>query len=670
MPKARQTSPLFTLVAIVITIASLHVAKEILLPIALAILLSFLLTPVANYLERWRVPRVPAVILVVAMSMAVLGALGWVVTRQLIDLSLELPRHQNNLFVKVRSIRPDSQTITEVTETLEGIGKELTGGDKTDDQKGAATETGNKPANDLSPMEQQGMSADGTSQQPLASDSPGTDSRPFRAEPPPGPKKNDAVEVRVIAMPPSPLAQMRTWLGPLVAPLTTAGMVIVTVFFMLLDRENQRNRMVQLFGRSNLHRTTEAIHDAGARIGRYLRMQFLINAGYGVAVALGLWLIGVPGAVMWGVLGFSMRFLPYIGPWIAAALPIMVSVATSPGWTQPLVVLAWYVVLELLLNNVAEPLLYGSSTGVSTVGVILAAIFWTWIWGPIGLILAMPMTVCLVVTARYVPQLHFITVLLADQPPLTPSERIYQRLLAFDYKEPLKFARTRLKSSTLVSFYDEVLIPALTLAEQDRHAGLLSEDQEEFLHEAAGDLVEELGTPSREETASGGVTSGHSMNLTARQADLEELNFADVRILCVPLRDEADAAAARMVAQLLTAEGFQVDIDAAQSLTGEVVEHVARLDSDLVVISILPPIEPRDSRLLWKRLRGRYRDLPIIIGYWNSAKSTEPLGPLSDDAATKITTTLADAVALVRSTSAQLQSADKEPTREARTAAG
>ena len=190
---------------------------------------------------------------------------------------------------------------------------------------------------------------------------------------------------------------------------------------MLLDRENQRSRFVQLFGRSHLHATTEAMHDVAHRVGRYLRMLFLVNAGYGVAVAVGLWVIGVPGAIMWGVLGFSLRFLPYLGPWIAATLPILVSIATADGWTQPMLVVGWYIVVELISNNVVEPLVYGSTTGVSTVGVIISAIFWTWLWGPIGLILAMPMTVCLVVAARYVPQLRFITILLADQPPLSPA---------------------------------------------------------------------------------------------------------------------------------------------------------------------------------------------------------------------------------------------------------
>jgi hypothetical protein len=300
-----------------------------------------------------------------------------------------------------------------------------------------------------------------------------------------------------------------------------------------------------------------------------------------------------------------------------------------------------------VLNNVAEPLLYGSSIGVSTVAVILAAIFWTWIWGPIGLVLAMPLTVCLVVMSRYVPQLRFITVLLADHPPMTPSERIYQRLLAFDYNEPLKFAQNQLKTTRLVNFYDDVLIPALVLAERDRHTGVLNTEQEEFLQEAAGDLVDALGdhVPATEMTA----TSAE----VRTQNDGTHADSREARILCVPLRDQADEVASRMLAQLLAAEGFQVDTDAPEALTSEVVDHVAKLSIDVVVISILPPIAPRDTRLLWKRLRGKYPELPIIVGFWSGSAIIEPLLPPTQDSATRVATKLSDATALVRSMAAQ-----------------
>ncbi|HEX2474132.1 MAG TPA: AI-2E family transporter [Lacipirellulaceae bacterium] len=646
MTKQRGSSPLFILVAIIAVVAALYLAKEILLPLALSILLSFLLTPLANRLERWRVPRVLAVILVVAASFIPLGIVGWIVTDQLVALSDALPRYRlsivENVAAKVRSIRPSSKTLNTVSKTVEDLGKKLADGDPVDadDVANAASQ---KPDNASSQEEAAaGKESDATADTDV----------------------NSAVPVEVINRP-SLLDQVGNWLSQLAAPLTTAGLVVVLVFFLLLDRESQRNRLIQLFGRSNLRLTTEAFHDAAGRVGRYLRMLFLINLSYGIAVAVGLWLIGVPSAIMWGVLGFTLRFLPYIGPWISALGPILVSVAVTEGWTQPLLVMGMYVVYELLLNNVAEPLLYGSSVGVSSVGVILSAIFWTWLWGPFGLVLAMPMTVCLLVAAHYIPQLRFLNVILADQPPLTPPERIYQRLLAFDYNEPLKVARAHLKSSTLTSFYDDVLIPALVLSEQDRHAGLLNEDQEEFVQEGAGDLVAEL----RDAATIVDESDAEASTIRALSSDGQlTTDTAKARVLCIPLRDEADETVVQMLSQLLAAEGFAVETEAAASLTSELVDRVATTESDLVVISILPPISPRDSRLLWKRLRGRYPDLPIIVGFWNSTGAKQSLLPPDNDTVTKVATTLAEAVTLVRNAAVQLKLADTDLSQEARTA--
>jgi predicted PurR-regulated permease PerM len=620
MAKDRSFSPLFILVALVTAVAALYFAKAILLPLALSILLCFLLAPLCDRLERWRVPRLAAVIVVVAMSVAVLGGLGYIVTNQLVDLGLQLPVHKENLIKKIQSIRP-SDSFSEVSQTISELRKELVQGDK---GKKSAADANGKTATDAA------KSADVT-QAPL---------------PPPAIRRPFETSYETF------FKQVQNWLGSLVAPIATAGIVIVLVFFMLLDRESQRTRLVQLFGRSHMHTTTEAIHDVSMRVGRYLRMLFVVNATYGMAVALGLGFIGVPGALMWGVLAFALRFLPYLGPWIAAVLPIMVSIATADGWTQPMLVVGWYVIVELISNNVIEPWLYGSSVGISTVGVIVTAILWTWLWGPIGLILAMPMTVCLIVSARYVPQLRFITILLADQPPLSPPERVYQRLLAYDYHEPLKLAKKHIKESSLASFYDDVLVPALRMAEQDRHEDVLSTEQATFVMEAADDLVEELGeaklsadgadkavVPAKAPVTVGSSAAGNSAPAA--------------RILCVPLRDEADEAASRMLAQLLAAEGFDVDTEDTKSLTSEVVNRVADMDSEVVVISIVPPIGPRESRLLWKRLRSRFPDLPIIVGYWTGSSRKDELPSPEDGSASKVATTLSEAVTLVRSVAAQ-----------------
>jgi predicted PurR-regulated permease PerM len=631
--RPRPNSALFTLVALVTAIAALHFAREILLPIALATFVSFLLAPLADRLERWSLGRIPSVLAVVTVAFAVLGLLGWVVTSQLIDLSTQLPQYRENIVAKVRSITQGSDTLKGVTDTIEDVTKEITS-----DDADAEEETATSADAVVESANSGGVSPD-------AAETPvGRDERQAAwawAERMFGdgdfsPSHNEVVSVKVVSMPPSPLAQMRGWLGPLMAPLTAAGIVVVLVLFMLLQREDQRNRLIRLFGAANIHATTEALTDVVNRVSRYLRMQFLINAGYGLCVGAGLAVLGLPNAVMFGVLSFSLRFLPYIGPWISAILPVAVSIAISPGWTQAALVVGWFVLLELIVNNVAEPLLYGSSIGVSGVGVILAAIFWTWIWGPVGLVLAMPLTVCLVVMARYVPALRFITVMLGDQPTLATEERIYQRMLALDDDEIRVLAEEFLDDAPLVDYYDRVLIPALRLAERDRHAGLLSEEQQRAIQELAREQIEELGVP-------GAGTEGLSGEIEPADA-----TGSRARVMCVPLRDEADKTAALILGRLLEAERMTPLVGSVESLTSETVEAVESLDVDMVIVSVLPPLSVRTSRLLCRKLRKRYPQLPILVGYWDGTLEQEPHQLLAARGDGEIVTTLAAAVERAR----------------------
>lgn len=633
MARARNSSSaLFTLAAIIVAVAALHVAKEILLPLALAILISFLLTPLADRLERWRLGRIPSVIAVVGAAFLVLGGLGWIVTSQLIDLSAKLPDYRENVVAKIREAMPKSSFFSRMSETYEEMKEEIVE-DKAGDQKtkGEAQE----PTLDVEGVE------------------PAAVERWFAwAEGGPRKDRKDPIDVRVVGMPLSPLAQVRDWLGPMVSPVTTAGVAVVLVLFMLIQREDQRNRLLQLFGGANLHATTEALTDVTDRVSRYLRMQFLINASYGLSVGLGLWAIGLPNCVMWGVLSFSLRFLPYIGPWLSAIMPLAIAVAHFPGWTQPVLVVAWFLVLELIVNNVAEPLLYGRSVGISGVGVIVAAIFWTWVWGPIGLVLAMPLTVCLVVLARYVPGLHFLTVLLGDQPSLLAEERIYQRLLAGDVEEAKDVSVAALADKPLGAFYDDTLIPALRLAEQDRHGGLLSEDQEEMIHATARDLVEEL------EEHDQAAAAAESPPVARREA-------AQFRALCIPLRDEADEISAIMLKQLLARDGIATELAPIGALTGELVEKVESGRFDVVVISILPPLPPRSSRLLARRLRERRPELPILVGCFSGTCSKEMQDRLASAGDAEVLPTVSAVAERVRAIAGRGVLAPSEPKSEA-----
>lgn len=644
MAQQQRTSPLFILAAMLTALAALYFAREILLPIALAVLLSFLLTPLANRLESWRIPRMLSVVLVVAMAFSVLGLLGWVVTDQLVELGRQLPANKQNLANKTKWV---SDTLTKVRSEITRLGNFRDHPlPQTDNRaQGGAVRDGATPE---APRAVDKNRSDAGS--PLAAGIAKVDKASEIVEPP---GEKEAIPVKIVDSSSSPLELVHGWLGPLVAPFATAFIVIILTLFMLLDREGQRARLIQLFGRSHFHATTEAVHDVAKRVGRYLRSLFLVNACYGFVIALGLSAIGVPNAMLWGVLAFAMRFLPYLGPWIAAAVPILISIATSDGWMQPIIVFGWYLLVELVVYNFVEPFVYGSVIGVSTVGILVTALFWTWLWGPIGLLLAMPMTVCMLVAARYIPQLRFLTILLADQAPASPPEHVYQRLLAFDYLEPMKLAHKHLKDASLASYYDEVLMPALRMAEHDRHDELLSDEQSAFVLEAAGDLVQELGDEAFAAIeAKARVAAADSIPISsARPGEMP----ITARVLCVPLRDQADETASHMLAQLLVAEGFDVATESAKATTGEVVDRVAESKCELVVISVVPPIGPRDTRLLWRRLRQHFPDLPVVMGLWTGAATHDDSGIAESDSLTKIATTLGEAVTLTRALAAQLK---------------
>ncbi|TWU14503.1 AI-2 transport protein TqsA [Symmachiella macrocystis] len=600
----------YTLLILAFVIASLYLAKEILLPLSLAILLSFVLTPLVSRLERLRLGRIPSVVIVCAFAFSAIGGAGWLATNQLIELSMRLPDYKDNLIDKIHNLQSGTgEKLEKAKQALEDIGTELSeGGNAADEEKDAA-ETADPPALQrnllgwLRPQKQ----GDGSAENP--------------------------VEVKVVSLPPSPLNQIQTWLGPLVAPLSTAGIVVVLVVFILVKREDLRNRVIQLVGTSNLYATTEAIEDATDRLSRYLRMQLLINIIYGVVVAVTLMFLGVPNAILWGVMGTMLRFLPYIGPWISAVMPIALTMAISDGWTLPLMTIGLFVSLELVVNNVLEPWLYGSSIGVSSLGVILAAIFWTWLWGPVGLVLAMPLTVCLVVLGKYVPQLGFLPLLLGDRTALEPYEQLYQRLLTAEDYEANELAEEYLKDASVTEFYDDVLMPALQLAEQDRHADLLSEQQETVVNDSARELVEELGERLQqkeqpEDGAGAPDEKGH--------------------VLCIPVRDQADETVALMTGQLLRSEGCRVDVGSINMLAGEAINLIETQQCQIAILILLPPLGARKGRYLCKRLSQQYPDLHIVVALMHGEKYGKSKQRLLNVGADVVATNLPDLITSVR----------------------
>jgi hypothetical protein len=391
---------------------------------------------------------------------------------------------------------------------------------------------------------------------------------------------------------------------------------MVLVVFFLVRRDDLRDRFIRLVGNGHVTVTTQMLEDAAARVSRYLSMQFLINVSFGAAVAAGLYFIGVPNAILWGMLAATLRFIPYIGPWIAAAMPICLSMAISTSWVAPILTIGLFVVLELFSNNFIEPWLYGKNTGVSAVAVLLAAVFWTWLWGVVGLLLATPLTVCLLVLGKHVPQLSFLDTLLGNEPVFEPKKRVYQRLLAGDQEEATELLEDLLEHRPAVEVYDEVLIPALASAETHWHRGELNEARHNFILQSMKEMIQEQGERQQEiqakELADDARTEDRSSNLTAAT------DASMPCILCLPARDEADGIAAMMLAQLVGMLRCHVAVISVGEPIAAVIELIEKCKPDVICISATPPAATMHARSVFRRLRGQFPEIPLVVGLWNA----------------------------------------------------
>jgi predicted PurR-regulated permease PerM len=581
-------------VTLALITAALYFGRDVLIPLALAVLVSFILTPSVQRLQQMRLGRIPAVLAVVVVMFGAVATLTWVMGRQLVSLAETLPRYEQNIRAKAASLHGNgSSAITQARRTVEHLQEEL----------GIASPT----------------------VAPAPPSPPGGKTHPAA---PAGP-----LPVTVVEPPESPLTVLRTTLFPLLGPLGTAGLVIVFVIFMLIQREDLRDRLLRLFGQGRLNASTQALDEAAKRVSRYLLMQSLINAGTGSAVGLGLFFIGVPNALLWGLLAGVLRYIPYLGPWIAAALPFLISLAVFPGWEKPLLTIGLFALIELISNNVVEPLVYGSETGISTLGVLVAAVFWTWLWGPVGLLMATPLTVCLVVIGRYVPNLQFLDVLLGDQPPLPMEAQVYHRLLSMNSEEVELVVESCLQERTVAEFYDGVLIPALILAERDRHRGDLIPEREEFIDSTVRDWIEEIAA----RTAKDG-------SLGPRLASPQTAG----RLVCVPAHDMADELAGQMFAQLAVGGGVPLvlEYDLPRS---EMLRRLAELGADQVFISALAPFAYTEAREVCREVRAHFPGIRIVVALWDLRAEAERFRRrLSAAGADEVVGTLQDAVKAIR----------------------
>ncbi len=551
----------------------LYFAREILVPLALALTISFLLTPLVTALQRLRIGRVPAVLLVMLASVGAAGGIGWIVGGQLFEVASDLPQYRLNIHQKIEDFHaPTSGSLGKAAQSVKEIGKELSA----------------SPA-PVAPSSQSPKTALAKKGGTLPNTQPGT-----------------PTPVQIVDPPENDLQYFRRMLLPALKPLGSLGVILVFSIFILIKREDLRNRLLRLVGLSQLNLMTQALDDGATRIGRYLMMQFLVNAIYGLLFGFGLFLIEVPNATLWGVIAAVLRIVPYIGAMAAAALPFVMALAVFNTWTPPVLVLVLYLVLEGVIGNVIEPWLYGTHTGVSSLALLVTAVFWTILWGWAGLILSTPLTVCVIVLGRYVPQLSFLHVLLGDEAPLAPDAHFYQRLLAMDPVEARSVAETFLKGRPLVELYDEVLIPALGLAEQDRHKGALDEAREAFLFLSTGELVAELADyrPDNEPP-----TAPDSLHPPALKAS---------RVICVPAIDQADEITAAMLAQLLEQSGYIALAFPADSAWDESVKRLSLAETDVVCISAVPPFAFTHARAACQRVRAASSSVKIVIGMWGS----------------------------------------------------
>lgn len=568
-----QVTPLIRLSTVLLMIAVLYLGREIFVPIAVAGLLSFMLAPVANFLERWYLPRIPSVMIIVTAAFIVLGGVSLLVADQTLSLAKSLPDYQYNIKQRLQAFESGADgMLGNVRKMFVGLQKQV------EQEKRKKKEQAGSP----SPADQSTAASEPT-------------------QPPP-------VPVVIQSGPSSPLELAREIALPVLAPALTAGLTLVFVIFFLFQREDLRDRMIRLLGDTRLDVTTRALDEAGKRISRYLLVQLSINITYGLPIGIVLWLIGVPGAALWGILATALRFIPYIGVWLAAAMPILLALAVFHGWTLPLAVVALFVGLELFVANVMEPWLYGASTGISAVGVLVAAVFWGALWGGIGLIMAIPLTVCLVVAGRHIPQFGIFVILFGREPALSPAIRFYQRLLADDQDEVMELALTHAQDHGLLEVYDEMVVPALHLAERDRHAERLEPERAQAILDGVRAVVDELGDQPTITVAGNGATPADEGTCS---------------ILCLPARDEADELAATMFAQVLQTRGISAEVLSVRSLAAEFAEKVCANEGVVVYVSALPPAAVAHARYLCKRIKRQSDSTIIVVGLWNVTGNLE-----------------------------------------------
>ena len=596
---------LIRLATFVLIVAVLRAGQDVLIPVVFAALLAFMLSPLVVRLMRWKLPKSLAIIVTVTLAFGVIGSIGWLVVTQARGLVRQLPNYEQNLHKKIADLKKPHghDSVSRMVGMVENLRREL------------KDEVPDKPV-----------------------------TSPGRNETRPVP-----VEVRPIE--PTPWQFAIDLVKPFLRPLGVAGIVIVFVVAMLFQREDLRDRLIKLVSGGQLNVATQAVDDAANRVTRYLGMQLVVNASYGVPIGIGLWLIGIPNAPLWGLLATLLRFIPFLGPWIAASFPLALAVAVDPGWNMVLYTGALFVVMELISNNIIEVVLYGASTGISSLALLVAAVFWTWLWGVPGLVLSTPITVCLLVLGNHVPGLSFFQMLLGSEPVLEPPAQLYQRMLSMESEDMLDLAAKYVGEHSVEEFYEEVFAPALLLSEEDRHNGSIAEGRQRFIFQASRDLIEEL--ERQEEIVKEDAESEEDS--APRKATLPTPPV----VLIVPARDEADELVGHMLAHLLRRKKIAAAVNPLANPLDDALTAIDRGPMRAIAISALPPSAIGAARQMCRRVRLRYPKARVVVGVWQPRAD---LNALRD----RISATRPDAaVSTLRSAVAELEKLIAGPSRSA-----
>ena len=567
-------------------IAGLYFGREIFVPVALAVLLSFVLAPFVMRLHSWRVPRTVSVLVVVFIGFSIIFSLGGLMVSQTTRLAGKLPEYQQTLSDKIESLRGlmgGSGTLEQASTVLKELGSEL--------------------------------------QHPDVPNQPDNLARPPPVKP---------IPVEVKQPDPGALTTLAAIIEPLLSPLTRTGIVVIFVVFILLQREDLRNRVVRLAGSGDIQRTTAALDDAGKRLSKLFLTQIAFNAVFGLAIGIGLELIGVPSAPLWGLIAMILRFVPYIGALISAVFPLILAAAVGSGWEMLVLTAALFAVLELLAGQVLEPLIFGHSTGLSPVAIILSASFWTWLWGPVGLVLATPLTVCLVVVGRHVERLKFLDIMLGDRPPLTPPQLVYQRMLAGDPMEAAEQAHEHLENASLEDYYDAILLKGLRLAEADNRLGHLNEERLDRIVATVGELVADLETHDDVE-ATNVTTPNDGSNLGALVA-IEQTNDKPIpvpeewrsprSVLCIPGATKLDEAAALVLAQIMRRRGFGAVAEKADALSMSKFFSLDLAGTSLVCVCYVDRPSSAKIQYAVRRLTKKSGGAGILLAFLGTESAT------------------------------------------------